>query len=61
MNDNKWWGYVHENGSLHVKRFFDYIEDLSEAQRSPFVKSVHGPWKASSREEALKILAEELK
>lgn len=50
-----WWGYIHENGSLHVKRFFDY-EDLSEAKVSPFVRSVHGPWEVNSREEALNKL-----
>jgi hypothetical protein len=47
-----WWGYIHENGSLHVKIFFG-PEDLSEARESPFVRSVHGPWKVNSREEAL--------
>jgi hypothetical protein len=47
-----WWGYLHVDGSLHVKRFFD-IKDIEEAVESSFVKSVHGPWEVSSREEAL--------
>jgi len=36
---NKWWGYIHENGTLHVKRFFG-AEDIWEAEASPFVRSV---------------------
>ena len=50
-----WWGYIHTNSSLQVKRFFDY-EDLSEARQSSFVKKVYGPWKVHSRDEALEAL-----
>ena len=49
---NKWWGYIHTNGSLHVKRFF-YFQDLADAQSSPFVKEVYGPWDCENREDAL--------
>lgn len=51
----KWWGYLHENGSLQVKRYFG-PEDLSEARESPFVQQVFGPWEVDSREEALEKL-----
>jgi len=54
-NSIQWWGYVHSNGSLQVKRYFG-PEDLSEARESPFVSEVHGPWKVNSREEALEML-----
>jgi hypothetical protein len=52
---NQWWGYIHENGSLQVKRYWDRA-DLQEARESPFVSRVYGPWPASSREEALGLL-----
>lgn len=50
---NKWWGYIHENGSLHVKRYFDE-EDLKDAEASPFVERVLQPIEAENREQALK-------
>jgi len=57
MHDNsiRWWGYIHENGSLQVKRYFG-PEDISEAWESPFVMKVFGPWAVNSREEALEKL-----
>lgn len=55
MQYNKWWGYRHVNGSLHVKIYFDEL-DIWEAQESPFVARVAGPWICENREEALKIL-----
>lgn len=54
----RWWGYKHVSGSLHVKRFFS-SEDLSEAHQSPFVDTVHGPWKVNTREEAIEKLKKE--
>lgn len=53
----KWWGYVHVNGSLQVKRYFDH-RDISEAQESPFVSRAFGPWECGNREEALARLRE---
>lgn len=53
----QWWGYVHMDGSLHVKRYFSEL-DIEEAEGSPFVLSAHGPWTVDSREEALKKLQE---
>lgn len=52
---NKWWGYLHTNGSLQVKRYFDQI-DIDEAYESPFVSLIAGPWECDSREKALKKL-----
>lgn len=51
----QWWGYVHVNGTLHVKRYFN-AKDLSEARESDFVQEVYGPWDVNSREEAEKQL-----
>jgi hypothetical protein len=51
----EWWGYVHVDGSLHVKRYFG-PDDLSEARESDFVQEVYGPWKVNTREEAIEKL-----
>lgn len=52
---NKWWGYLHINGTIQAKRFFSRL-DVSEAMDSPFVDRVWGPFEAEDRDEALKIL-----
>jgi len=59
-NSIKWWGYIHTNKSLHVKRYFS-AEDIDEAWDSPFVERVYGPWPADSREDALERLRTEAK
>lgn len=53
--NNWWWGYVHENDSFHVKRYWD-IKDIQEAKASPFCKVVYGPFKARNREHAAEKL-----
>lgn len=55
----KWWGYVHENGSLQIKRYFDE-QDIRDAEESPFVRSVHDAFEAENREEAERFLIAEL-
>lgn len=57
--DILWWGYLHDNGSVHVKRFFDQ-RDLAEARESDFVEAVTGPFKANSREDAMVIASNNL-
>jgi len=53
---NKWWGYLHINGTLqHPKRYFG-PEDIKEAQESPFVKKVYGPWECMNSDEAISFL-----
>lgn len=59
MNKNLWWGYQHQSGSLHVKRYFDK-QDIEEAEESPFCEIVIPPFEANDREEALIILKEKL-
>ena len=51
---NLWWAYLHTEGTIQVKRFFD-DEDLKEAAESPFVQRYLRPFEADSRDEALKI------
>lgn len=58
MNDDiMWWGYLHSNGTIQVKRWFgdhkDYTEDC---EGNDFVVQVVRPFPADSREEALKYI-----
>ena len=63
MSGNKilWWGYLHANGSIQVKRWFgdhkDYTEDC---EGNDFVLHVVKPFEANSEEEAWKILTKQL-
>ena len=56
---DEWWGYLHINNTIQVKRYFD-CEDLHEANASPFVKIVVNPFKATGRENALEIIKQKL-
>ncbi len=51
MANLKWWGYLHTNGSVQLKRFFSF-EDLHEAASSPFVKKFTQPFDAEDRDDA---------
>ena len=55
----QWWGYLHKEGTFHVKRFFSQ-QDIDEAVLSPFVSQVAGPWDCNSREEAIEKLKKDL-
>ncbi len=57
MNEIQWWGYIHTNGQLQIKRYFG-PRDITEALESPFVRTAFGPVEANSREEAQKKLME---
>jgi dUTP pyrophosphatase len=48
-----WWGYIHTNGHIQVKKLFNK-EYVTEAKNSPFVMKTFGPYHAKDREEALK-------
>jgi hypothetical protein len=52
----QWWGYLHTNGSVQVKPYFDR-QDVDEAMESPFVQGVYRPFLATSREDALAHVA----
>ena len=51
----KWWGYLHTNGSIQAKRYFEPL-DINEAMESDFVSGVHGPFSANDRDDALRQL-----
>ena len=50
-----YWGYLHVNGTVHVKRFYD-IEEIKDAQESPFVHKVFGPFYCTNTKEAFIVL-----
>lgn len=57
MHKQLWWGYKHTSGTYQAKPYLARI-DLEEAYESPFCQVVVGPFEASSRDEALKIVEE---
>jgi len=48
-----WWGYLHTNGNIQVKRYFEPL-DIEEARESPFVSRAAGPFEADGREDAIR-------
>ncbi len=56
-----WWGYLHENGTIQVKRWFgDNADYTKDCQNNSFVKIVISPFVAESREKAIQIVIEKL-
>ncbi len=56
---NKWWGYVHVNGTYHVKRFFTK-ESFNDVKTSPFVLHIVDPFEAYNRDSAIEKFKENL-
>ena len=56
-----WYGYLHINGTLHIKRFLGDYGDIDECKQSDFVLCSVGPFEAESRKEAFVILQEKIK
>ena len=54
-----WWGYIHINNSIQVKRFFSK-DDIDDAYESPFAEHVFEEFEANSREEAIKYIEEKI-
>lgn len=59
MKELLWWGYLHANNTIQVKRYFDdsYLQDCEESE---FVQHWTRPFQAANREEAIKIASQEL-
>ena len=54
MKGIEFWGYLHVNGDLIVKRaLWTYDEDIRDAEGSPFVKRVFKKIEVSDRDEAI--------
>ena len=61
MNKNMWWGYLHQNNTPQLKRWWgDHADYTSDCWNNPFVLKVVKPFAANSRDEALAHLKEEL-
>jgi hypothetical protein len=61
MNDIMWWGYLHQNGTIQVKRWFgDHKDYTDDCYGNEFVQKVVPPFTAANREEAIKILEQRL-
>lgn len=57
-----WWGYLHQNNTAQLKRWFGDREDYTgDCYGNPFVLKVVEPFEAATSEEAMKILVEKLK
>jgi len=59
----QWWGYIHENGSIQVKRYMENEsthndQSIQDAKESPFVSHVYGPFEAKTRDQAIEVLKE---
>ena len=57
MSAIMWWGYLHANGSIHVKRWFGDVKDYTEdCEGNDFVQRVVPPFIAANRDEASAII-----
>lgn len=61
MSKIMWWGYLHSNGSIQLKRWFgDHKDYKDDCENNEFVKVVVLPFEAETREEALESLKQRL-
>lgn len=61
MLETMWWGYLHKNGTVQVKRWFgDHKDYTDDCYGNEFVVRVVKPFAAGSREEAINIIEEQL-
>jgi hypothetical protein len=61
MSELLWWGYLHQSGSIHVKRWFgDHKDYLEDCENNEFVQRVVKPFPADSREEAVSVITKKL-
>jgi len=62
MENTMWWGYLHCNGTIQIKRWFgdhkDYTEDC---EGNDFIVCVVTPFIADTRETAVAHIQAELK
>jgi hypothetical protein len=60
-NKNMWWGYLHQNGTIQVKRWFgDHKDYTSDCIGNPFVEQVVKPFEAATQEEAFHIIQKQV-
>lgn len=55
MND-KYWGYLHTNGTIQVQRWFGNVADYTtDCKRNKHVVKVVPPFTAESKEKAIRF------
>ena len=59
MEGLQWWGYLHTNGTIQVKRY--YVGYRRDCDESEFVVACTNPFSANSRADAMEIATEKLK
>jgi len=60
-NNLQWWAYLHQNGSIIVKRWFGDVKDYTDdCEGNDFVLQVVQPFTANTREEAEQIAKDRL-
>ena len=61
MNKTIYWGYLHSNNTVQIKRWFgDKGDYTSDCIGNPFVQQVVEPFEANTREEAEAIINKRL-
>lgn len=61
MSDLMWWGYLHQNGSIQIKRWSgDHRDYTDDCENNEFVQQVVNPFAADSREKAAEIIINKL-
>lgn len=56
-----WWGYLHQNGGVQLKRWFGDVKDYTEdCEGNEFVQRVVEPFPAETHEEAMAFLCQKL-
>jgi len=62
LKGNWWWGYLHSNGTIQVKRWWgDHDDYTTDCKGNPFVLSVVKPFLAETWEDAHRIISMHLK
>ena len=57
MSNIMWWGYLHQNGTVQLKRWFgDHKDYTDDCEGNEFVQRMVPPFAAESRESASEIL-----
>ena len=61
LSEKWWWGYLHSDGSIQVKRWFGDDNDYTtDCEGNDFVVKIIYPFKSASREEAFETLTKAL-
>ena len=61
MHSNMWWGYLHQNGTIQLKRWFgDHKDYTDDCIGNDFVQRVVKPFDAPDGDSAMRILEKRL-